>query len=65
LKHTAFAHSIDVLGRRKKDLSNPLIKLFQGHVSKINIIPVPPPRAISQTRLQKGGIGNNLIDSQC
>ncbi len=25
----------------------------------------PPPRAISQTRLQKGGIGNNLIDSQC
>ncbi len=25
----------------------------------------PPPREISQTRLQKGGIGNNLIDSQC
>jgi hypothetical protein len=51
LKHIAFPHSIAVLGRRrKKDFSNPLIKLFQGHVSKINIIP-SCPRAISQTRL--------------
>jgi hypothetical protein len=54
LKHTAFAHSIDVLGRRKKDLSNPLIKLFQGHVSKINIIPDPPPQGNLTNKTSKG-----------
>jgi hypothetical protein len=52
LKHTTFAHYTDVVGRRrKKDFSDPLIKLFQGHVSKINIIPPPPPKAISKTRV--------------
>jgi hypothetical protein len=55
LKHTTFAHYTDVVGRRrKKDFSDPLIKLFQGHVSKINVIPPHPhrpPKAISKTRL--------------
>jgi hypothetical protein len=60
LKHTTFAHYTDVGGRRrKKDFSDPLIKLFQGHVSKINIIPPHPPH---QRQSQKQDFKRVLLE---
>jgi hypothetical protein len=59
LKHTTFAHYTDVVGRRrKKDFSDPLIKLIQGHVSKINIIPRHPPPT-------KGNLKNKTLKEYC